>query len=441
MIKTIINKVLKATLSELFVNAPTVQLSMGADMFSDSNVNLSNLAFRPDIFDVVLQPLKLVSGHLGMLKVEGIAELALGGKLKFQAENIFLLFTVDTTSDAEYMQSLKKILIELQSETFPVVLIRELMKRIQGFPVGPEPDLKKKRKVMYKMLDYVCKGLHGLLKNIHIRIEVPQHGASTAEAGAHSAFGFIIPQIKFVPSVSGSRPDGVSKLDPLVLLSLRSLQLYADYDRDSYCIRGSTDAAVAKQFLDRWTTEVHTSLVLPFDVDVTLAIGVRRKIGLLSPKVSCKIPLLRIVFDQRQLQVLRDLTQLFAYATKRSQQLVRVQKIFRKGFPLPRMFEVGGIRLLPHLVIRNKAYPADTSLPPSNTSGLVAFMKERVGDRWPTMLWKHLIRLVISDLKLNRPLGKWWELAKLAQIRRDYAFTYSRLLKVRVVLCSYECCC
>ncbi len=408
---------------------------MGADLFSDSNINLNNLTFRPDIFDVCLQPLKLVSGHLGLLKVEGIAELALGGKLKFNAENCFLLFEVDSNSDAEYLQSLKKILIELQSDTFPATIVRELMKRIQGFPVGVEQDLKKKRKVMYKAMDYVTKGLHGLLKNIHVRVELGPSNSSTA---SHSAIGLVIPLMKFSPSLSALRPDGVSKIDPLVLLSAKNLQLYVDYDRVPYSSKGATDAQIAKQFVDRWSVEVHTSVVLPFDLDVSIAVGVRRKIGLLSPKVTCKVPLLRVVCDYRQVEVLRDLVARMAQCTKRGQQLVRVQKIFRKGFPLPRMYEVGGVRLLPHLLIRNKLYPSETSLPTGNSSsgssgggGLVAFMKERVGDRWPTMLWKHLIRLVLHDLKVVRPSGRWVEMARLAFIRREYAFMYSKLLKVR----------
>jgi hypothetical protein len=49
------------------------------------------------------------------LSIEGITELALAGKVKFTAENIFLLFRVDTTSDAEHIQTLKKIRLEMQS--------------------------------------------------------------------------------------------------------------------------------------------------------------------------------------------------------------------------------------------------------------------------------------------------------------------------------------
>eukprot|EP01034_Spumella_vulgaris_P021774 gene21775-27839_t len=277
---------------------------------------------------------------------------------------------------------------------------------------------------MYKALDYVFKGLHGMLKNIHVRVEMKGKSGDL-----YSAIGLVIPYAKFSPSL-GARPDGVAKIDPLVVLSVKSIQVYADYDRPSYCSKGSSDASIAKHFVERWSVEVHTSVILPFDLDINFAVGIRRRIGLLSPKVSCKTPLLRVVCDFRQLEVLRDFVALVAFSTKRGQQLVRVQKIFRKGFPLPRMYEVGVVRLLPHLLIRGKVYPMETNLPVSDKSGsIAAFMKERVGERWAAMLWKHLIRLVLHDLRVTRPSGRWFELGRLAFIRREYAFMYSKLLK------------
>ena len=98
--KSIVNKFMKAILDELFIDAGNVQMSMGPDLFSESTIHLKNLTFRPDIFDVCLQPLHLISGHLGKLSVDGIAELALGaGKIGCQVENIFLLFGVDENAE------------------------------------------------------------------------------------------------------------------------------------------------------------------------------------------------------------------------------------------------------------------------------------------------------------------------------------------------------
>ena len=41
------------------------------------------------------------------------------------------------------------------------------------------------------------------------------------------------------------------------------------------------------------------------------------------------------------------------------------------------------------------------------------------------------IRVVLHDVRMARPLGRWVELARLALIRKEYAFLYSKLLKVR----------
>ena len=90
-----------------------------------------------------------------------------------------------------------------------------------------------------------------------------------------------------------------------------------------------------------------------------------------------------------QLNAFGVISEAVAFAHKRFQQLLRVQKIFRNGFPLPRVFEVGGVRILPHLLVRNNPYPAENRLSeetmkatkhiPSSSSTLVVFMRERVG--------------------------------------------------------------
>ena len=41
-----------------------------------------------------------------------------------------------------------------------------------------------------------------------------------------------------------------------------------------------------------------------------------------------------------------------------------------------------------------------------------------------------VIRVVLRDVRSSRPLGRWHALARLAGIRKEYAFLYSKLLKV-----------
>ena len=256
MIKTVINKFLKAALDEVFIDAGNVQMSMGADLFSESTIHLKNLTFRPDIFDICLQPLHLISGHLGKFSVDGLAELALGsGKIRCQLENVFLLFGVDENADAEQVQVMKKLLLELQGRG-PVsrTLLRDLLKKIQGFQASPDPDLRKKRKLLLKILNYVFKNLMVNVKSVHIRIEVKNRGLGLTSSGKDtsnnqsgkssgeekggtgggggggdicSAVGITIPQFKLTPnSVGGVRPEGVAKEDPILSVLLKSLQVF-----------------------------------------------------------------------------------------------------------------------------------------------------------------------------------------------------------------------
>lgn len=246
MMKSIVNKFLKAALDEVFVDAGNVQMSMGADLFSESTIHLKNLTFRPDIFDVCFQPLQLISGHLGKLSVDGIAELAFGaGKIRCQVENVFLLFGVDENADAEQVQIMKKLLLELQGRG-PISrsLLRDLLKKVQGFPTGKDPDVRKKRKLLLKGLNYVFKNLMINIKSVHIRIEIKNRMNTNPSEKSESinsmnkdnvksskslcsAIGMTIPQFKLSPHSSGIgiRPDGVGKDDPILSLSLKSLQV------------------------------------------------------------------------------------------------------------------------------------------------------------------------------------------------------------------------
>lgn len=75
MFKTIFNRYIKAVLRDLFEDASKdhVQVSMG-DLFGKTDLLLNNLVLRADVFDIALYPLKLVSGHIGKLHVEGTVQ-------------------------------------------------------------------------------------------------------------------------------------------------------------------------------------------------------------------------------------------------------------------------------------------------------------------------------------------------------------------------------
>jgi hypothetical protein len=439
MLKSLINRFVKAALDEFFTNAPSINLSLGSDLFSDTKVNLANLALRSDIFDVMCQPFVLIAGHVGGLSIEGIAEFALGGQLKFHAEDIFLLFVLDSSPDPEKVQTMKKILIELQSGRFSSFLLTDLLRRIQGLPSLPENDIKGKRRTLYKMFDTFSKAIFFTVKNIHVRIEAKSPTVSAKSSSLVNAVGFTIPYIRVIPAPSSflSSFDEINKQDPIFLISVKQFSFYCDYNKESYRNKDDSFEEVVASFKSKWGVDIHFPILSVADGEIVIALGIKRRTGLVCPKVQLNISKVRTTIDNKQVEVINGLVTSMCFVSKKIQQSVRIQKIFRSGFPLPKISEVGGVKLLPHLLIRGKQYPLayhhlPTSVSDGRGTGLLAFMKERVGDRWTIMLWKHLFRMIVADIQKVKPFGRWMELVRLTKIRREYSFLYSRLLKVRV---------
>jgi hypothetical protein len=383
MFKSFVNKYFKATLNELFIDAvkDSIKLSMGSDLFSDSNIHIQNLSFRPDIFDAHLHPLKLISGHLGDLSIEGVAELALGGKIKITVENVYLLFAVDTIIDPEYIQYLKKVLIELQNGSMQHNITRELLKRIQGFTGAKDPDFKKQRLLMIQLLTYFFKSMQVSVKTVHVRIETPR-GAD----GRCCALGFTLPSARLSPNAV-IRPEGSSRDEPAIGLVVSNLLVYCDYDCESYLRGGSSPANILAQFASRWKSEVHTALVLPVDVEIGLAVEIKRKYGLVSPKLIFNVPKLRMVCDHRQVEVIKEIYEQFVLSKKRCQHLITLRATYGREGP-PRLIVAGGSHILPTLEPTPYKHTASTG----GNSRIVALLKARVGDRWKKAFWKHLIR-------------------------------------------------
>ena len=161
MIRRLVNQILRTALSELFLGnvKDTVQMSLGSDLFTSSNVQVNDLIFRPDILDACLHPLKLVWGRLGKLQVEGIAEVALGAPIKVVLENVFLLFTVSDDNNAEYLHILRKIFLELQSKAQSFGIIKNLLRRILGMSIDKALDSQTQRKIIFTAIKHVFKVL------------------------------------------------------------------------------------------------------------------------------------------------------------------------------------------------------------------------------------------------------------------------------------------
>jgi hypothetical protein len=158
MIKRLVHATLKALLDEAFVNVSKDALKFDiGGIFSGSSISFKNLDIRPDFFDVCLHPLKLTCGHLGSLTIEGLAEAYLGGIVTLKMDQLYLVFTVDTAAEAEKIQIMKKILIELRSQKLSEAVIKEIVKRIQGLPNEVDQDVNKKRDIFLRAME--CKPL------------------------------------------------------------------------------------------------------------------------------------------------------------------------------------------------------------------------------------------------------------------------------------------
>ena len=376
MIKGLINRFIRNAVDELFVSPSSsgaggsaskdggFNINFGAgDLFTDSSLNLSDLTLRKDVFNILLEPLNMISGHIGQLSLQGIAEALLtGGKVACTMSDVYLLFDVNSTATAEEVQLARKILLELLAGTISQTLLRDLLKKIQQLPVGSGPNLRHSRKVSLDLMHNLTKNFSISVKGCHIRIELnvknelvvsgsgknshaadatdagkgksmagvsreailrrlsqvkdavasagptltgsPEAGSESGEKASGTAprlslalapqtcdaLGAMVPYAKVCPAGSDGHPHGAKNVDPFISLSLKRVQLYCDYDCDSYCKAGYDFASISQQFRQRWKTEMHTAVIPASDFELRVALDVRRASGLVLPKVVLNLP-------------------------------------------------------------------------------------------------------------------------------------------------------
>ena len=79
--------------------------------------------------------------------------------MRVSLEQVYLLFSIDSDAEAEKIQAMKKMLIELRSGEISDTIIKELMKKIQGLPADKDPDTKKKRDMLLRAIEYAFKNI------------------------------------------------------------------------------------------------------------------------------------------------------------------------------------------------------------------------------------------------------------------------------------------
>jgi hypothetical protein len=196
-------------------------------------------------------------------------------------------------------------------------------------------------------------------------------------------------------------------------------------------------AAILKRFTDGWSTEIHTALLLPFDLEMLCSVSVEMLSGRLAPKLFVSIPHLRIALDPLQLTVFKDLLEAITTVTKRTANLYLLKGIFTELDPPPRLKSEGGIHILPQLLIgrNNLNFPGDISIPSDQSDGIVGILKARCAadvemGSWAKHMWRYAIAMIINDLRQHLPYGRWKNLILLCWSRKEYAFLYSKYLRV-----------
>ena len=70
-------------------------------------------------------------------------------------------------------------------------------------------------------------------------------------------------------------------------------------------------------------------------------------------------------------------------------------------------------------------------IPESNegTRSIVASLKKRFAKKWRRELWKHIVRVIIEDIRVSKSQGRWMKVLNLMKIRKEYSFLYSKMLR------------
>jgi hypothetical protein len=222
--------------------------------------------------------------------------------------------------------------------------------------------------------------------------------------------------------------------------------VYCDYDCTPYTPQTALPLsqqriAILKRFSEGWSSEVHTALLLPFDLQILAQISTEVLSGRLSPHLRVAIPHLRVACDPMQINVIKDLIECISFVSKRRATLCRVTGIYSDINPPPRLRYDTGLHILPQLILgkSNLQFPSETSVPVNQSRGIAHLLQMRAREDverggWARSMWKHAIEMVINDLRRIVPLGRWKNLILLCWARKEYAFLYGKYLRVYILI-------
>ena len=448
MLKAFLNRSLRRCFDEVFID-PDFTFHLNFLSAGTSNLTFENQRLKPDLFDVLLQPLRLVYGSVGQISVDGLAELtssvSWNTPIKIEISGVYLLFRVDAAADAERIQFLRKVLLELLSTQGLLsvqgqALLGELLARLlQTRAPFPDLDNKKRRAMLLRGLTLLFRYTNLTVKGVHIRLETEKETAGRLVG----TLGASLAVLHLQPARESQRP-ALSASDALLLsCNIKTLQVYCDYDRPSYVYADASDTLQA--FLKK---DTHVALVMPLNAQLVFAAELQRRGQYVVPSVTLACPAAVMCCDARQAAVVAQLLQELCDARRRGAHLSRVSSLWGGG-NMPRALVCTGLHLLPSLVYQGKTFPEQVSVP-TGRGGLATFCRRRQqsivkgaagkqaqsslsssssSNPWARAMWRHVLRLVLNDVRRAVPLGRWREVARYAYFRRQYAFLYSRLLR------------
>ena len=352
MLKAFLNRAIRTVLDELFVDlehdsGKNFTFNLNLLSGSTSNLLLQDQLLRPDIFDVLLQPLTLLHGHVSKISVSGLAELASSSRgvadVTMEVEEVALLFRVDSCCSAERAQFLKKSLLELQSgRSLPQALVAEVMKKLLGNNSSPSSSSsastseQKTRKLFRRYFVMLFDNLRVSVKNVHIRLET-----------TGGSIGLMLSSASLTRGREEHRPDSASPEAKLLCATLKALQVYADYTHGVESSSPSYSKNPRRSFAAKAT---HVALLLPLDVAAVVAAELNRPGSSVLPCFSVNCARLKLAVDSRQLEVLRTIAlQLDAHA-KRAFHVLRLSLPVHRSPPRPvHSFK---LHVLPYLLLR-----------------------------------------------------------------------------------------
>ena len=513
MIRRVVYHFLKSVINDIFVDVDVnaFHLSGVSDIFSCNTVSLHDLKIRTDIFDIIGHPLRLEWGSIGKLEIDGIADLSLGSLLTITVDNVFLLFSPHDFCSVDFAQTLKKVVIEYFSSPATINHFKDLILHALGQSIDKTTMTTKQSEAIWKIICYILKNIAIKIKTTHIRVEIfPQKDSKDRNHSKCHAIGLTIPLMRLGQNLCRTMTQQHSyhnKEAPCTAFSMKEIQLYCDYNVDSYLFKytsdhkqpgpsygtninttlapdgGSTSTSststsaspwdiMMKEFLDRWRTEVHTAILLPFDLDsyVSFNLGTdTSKMKLSSAKdthisdtpvfghltltISINITRLRVACDSTQLETLLLILNIIDQYSRRYKLLCALPSCCLRAHPIPTARasftpHPHSFSLLPRLTVAGQSYPEQISLLQLSSDVLPLSplqqysLKARSSSLpWTKVAWHFAYKAVLHDLRtVAKNTGKliggrrWATYAVIAADRKHYAFIYSKYFKVYSIM-------